>query len=172
MIDLLLDYNDQFPEVLKNLIVKIADGLSFNFAMDWISKLKQAVILEKDYSKIWPNFAIWLLTDKEHGVLQYAKTDEQRKSIQDVADLYQKSLTEIIPKEQWIIARDVADFVDSDHLCVLVAAFAAEVYIEDGFQDGNGAHAADITAGCYPISKKVHFMFQACKLLELLTEVN
>ena len=55
---------------------------------------------------VWPKFAVWLLGDKDHGVIRHAKTDASKKAILDVVELYEKKVNgEEVNRGIWIAAR-------------------------------------------------------------------
>jgi hypothetical protein len=76
------------PRLLAKLEDGIFEGLLEKEQKVWPEQFMQAINVGADLSTVWPKFAVWLLVDKKHGVIQYAKNDRQR-----VADLYKKGGT-------------------------------------------------------------------------------
>jgi hypothetical protein len=75
------------PEVLARLEDALFECLSHDVAMTWPTRFLKAIPVGAELSKVWGQWAVWMLTDPTHGVLQYA-TGNSAKAIQDVADLY------------------------------------------------------------------------------------
>jgi hypothetical protein len=78
--------------------------------------------LPVDNSMAWPEFAIWMLVDPEHGVSQYAVDGGTRAAIAGVADLYRR--TDEVSRDEWAAAREAA-WVTSER-AARVAAWAAD----------------------------------------------
>ena len=95
------DYKTELgiPAYLAWIEDDIFGGLPYHLAKEWPLRFIRAIPVGADLSKVWPKLAVFLLTDQEHGVLQYAQTDEQKEIIQDVADLY--SAERKIYKKEW-----------------------------------------------------------------------
>ena len=91
------------PEVLAYLEDNIFEWLPNDGAKEWPMRFIRVISVGVDLHKVWPQFAVFLLTDPEHGVLQYAKTDNHKQIIQKVADLY--SAERKIYKKEWRTAR-------------------------------------------------------------------
>ena len=49
----------------------------------WLAQFNEAA--DGDLSHVWPMFGRWLLLDAEHGVIQYAETEQQRALINNAA---------------------------------------------------------------------------------------
>jgi len=75
-------------------------------AMAWPELVLSSIHVGSDLSRVWPEFAIWLLVDPAHGVLQYAVDGGTRASIAGVADLYRR--TDEVSRDEWAAARWVA----------------------------------------------------------------
>jgi hypothetical protein len=75
-------------------------------AMAWPELVLSSIHVGSDLSRVWPEFAIWLLVDPAHGVLQYAVDISVRAAIVDVADLYRR--TDDVSQDEWAAARLVA----------------------------------------------------------------
>jgi hypothetical protein len=104
------------PLQIGYLRERIFESLPNSEAKDFPLACSKATPVGKNLNPVWKKFIIWVLTDPTYGVLQYAKTDEQRKAIQDVADAYTTWLTAEVPTETWQQLRRAA------------AAYAAAAY--------------------------------------------
>ena len=91
------------PEQLAHLEDWLFERLPVADAMAWPERVLTAIRVGADLSRVWPEFAIWMLTDPEHGVSQYAVDGGTRASIAGVADLYRRT-DDVLP-EEWAAAR-------------------------------------------------------------------
>ena len=132
------------PRILAKIEDGIFEGLSRKDAQEWPVLFMNAVPVGADLSGVWAKFAQWLLTDSVHGVIRYAKTDEQKKAIQRVSDLYAKGKK--ATKEE---------FKKAARACRTAAAYVAAA--------AAAAYAAYVAA-----AREKARRFQAEKLLELL----
>ena len=82
------------------------ERLPVAYAMAWPERVLTAIHVGSDLSRVWPEFAIWMLTDPEHGVSQYAVDGGTRASIAGVADLYRR--TDDVSQDEWAAAREAA----------------------------------------------------------------
>jgi len=92
------------PKLLARLEDSIFEGLPSTHNIDWPINFMSAINVGADLSTVWPKFAQWLMTDKKYGVLQYAKTDVQKDSIQKVSNLYKNGGS----KEEFRLAADAS----------------------------------------------------------------
>lgn len=98
------------PRILARLEDGIFESLSNGRSKLWPEQFLDAIKPGADLSFVWPRFAVWLLTDKWHGVLQYAKTQKAKIAIQNVSDAYQSTMVEGQKKEiDWSKLRAAAD---------------------------------------------------------------
>lgn len=67
------------PRQLDDLRGEICQLLPPYEAEDWRQRFNGAA--DTNLHNVWPQFARWLLLDDEHGVYQYADTDERRNLI-------------------------------------------------------------------------------------------
>ena len=94
------------PRVLARLEDSIFEGLPNELAMTWPLRFLKAITPGADLSKVWPHFAVWLLTDETAGVIRHAKRDQTKKAIQDVSDLYSRlAAGETLERDLWVQAR-------------------------------------------------------------------
>ena len=149
------DYETELgiPRILARLEDGIFENLPNGTAKKWPKEFLEAINVGADLSGIWPKFAVWLLTDKKYGVLQYAKTDKQKIAIKNVAELYTKHKT--VSREEWNKARgDVYDASEATYDSDAASAYASDV--------------AAAAAAAYDTYKYKHMMAQASKLIRLL----
>jgi hypothetical protein len=85
-------YEDELgiPRILARLEDGIFENLQNGRAKDWPIQFLSVIPVSSDLSNIWPQFAVWMLIDEKWGVLQFAKTDEQKEAIKGVAKFYQE----------------------------------------------------------------------------------
>ncbi len=151
-------YETEFgiPRILARLEDRIFEGLSVEDSKTWPENFMSAVPVDSDLSLVWPKFAVWLLTDKEDGVIKFAKTDNQREVIQKVSDLYSQSINGVlVSKEDWGLAHKNA----AAYAAAAAAADAAAAY----------AAAAAAAAAADAAARRAHFKKMADKLIEILT---
>jgi hypothetical protein len=143
---------------------------------------------------VWPKFAIWLLGDEKDGVIKYVETDEQKKIIIDIVELYKRVIAgesiESLKKEFAIAAAAAAaaaaTYADADAAAVYAAtaataatdATATDAYAaatataNAAYATADAVYAATAaTAVAYPAAiaaRKNHYSKCADKLLEIL----
>ena len=77
------------PEQIAYLEDHLFERLPVDLAMAWPERVLSAIRPCADLSRVWPEFAIWMLTDPAYGALQYAGGREDvRAAIERVAELY------------------------------------------------------------------------------------
>lgn len=129
------------PQILARLEDRIFEGLPNGHSQAWPERFTDAIRPGADLSGVWPKFAAWLLADEQHGVIRFAKTDEQRAIIKKIADLYLKGETDrAVWRGVWDEARRIRTAADA-------AAYAAD---------------ADAAA------RDKHFIAESDKLIDLL----
>jgi hypothetical protein len=87
-----LAYEDELgiPRILARLEDGIFENLKSPRDIEWPEQFLDAVPVGADLSNVWPQFAVWMLIDKQWGVLQFAKTDRTKESIIAIAKFYQE----------------------------------------------------------------------------------
>jgi hypothetical protein len=182
------------PKIIARLEDRIFEGLEREKAKMFPLRFIQAVPVGVDLSLVWPKFAIWLLGDEKDGVIKYVETDEQKKIIIDIVELYKRVIAgESIEslKKEFAIAAAAADaaaatYADAAAVYAATAATAAtDATATDAYAaatataTANAAYAtADAvyaataaTAVAYPAAiaaRKNHYSKCADKLLEIL----
>lgn len=97
------------PTVLAYLEDGIFENLPNDLAMTWPERFLDSITPGSNLIQIWNHFALWLLIDSEWGVIQFSKTDQINKSIQTIADLYNKKIKgKKIKSGTWIAASSAA----------------------------------------------------------------
>jgi hypothetical protein len=153
------------PQVIARLEDRIFEGLPRTEAQAWPSAFLKAITPGADLSNVWPDFAVWLLTDPAAGLLRHAKSDAIRKSIRDVADLYAHRVP--IGDARWgkATADAAADAADAAYAATDAAADAAYAYAYAAY----AAYAAAAAAATYAAATRKNWYVAASKkLLSLL----
>jgi hypothetical protein len=119
------------PKIIARLEDRIFEGLERKKAKMFPLRFIQAVPVGVDLSLVWPKFAIWLLGDGKDGVIKYVETDEQKKIIIDIVELYKRVIAgesiESLKKEFAIAAADAAA-ANADASAATAAAAYATAY--------------------------------------------
>jgi len=102
------------PATLAYLEDQLFESLPTEAAQQWPEHFLEAIPVGADLSLVWPQFAIWLLTDPQAGVIRFSRDDQARHAITGVAGLYQRVCTrQAVSREEWTAAawaaRDAAD---------------------------------------------------------------
>ena len=117
------------PRILARLEDRIFERLPAKEAKLFPMQFMTAIKLGADLNGVWSKFTQWMLLDKHHGVLQYAKTDEQRAMIQEVADAYAAGITDLavlrdLRDRAWSVRRSAAyAAADAAYAAAYVAAY-------------------------------------------------
>lgn len=154
------------PRILARLEDGIFESLPNDLAKTWPERFLKAIKPGADLSKVWNKFAIWLLIDPINGVVNYARTKNTETSINNVANLYLRSLKEEISTTEWRSAAAYAAINDDAATYAAYAADAAINYAAAAY----AACAADAATNDDAIAKAR--IAQSEKLLELLREAE
>jgi len=175
------------PEVIAKIKDRIHGGLPDVESEAWALRFSNAVPVETDLSGVWPGFAMALMVDKKHGVINNAKTQKQRKVIEDCADLY-KNGPDVDTEEATKIIRAAtscaadASAVYAAHYAAAASSYASyasyavdaasSAYADDAFAASSASYAADAydatSAIVYGNAKGWHYIWMADKLVELM----
>ena len=110
------------PRILARLEDCIFESLPNDLSKAWPERFLKAIKPGADISNVWPQFAVWMLTDDEWGVIKFARTDAQRESIQTISDMYLFKLEGAeIDADDWREAGTAAS-------AAAAAAYASYVY--------------------------------------------
>lgn len=141
------------PVILARLEDGIFESLPSDLAKTWPRRFAEAINPGADLSDVWPRFAIWLLTDEEHGVIRYAQSQKSIDIINSVADMYISG-----------------DYLDADKVALIRKDAAA-------YDDAAAATAYDAAAAAYDAAAAYAYdarqnarIAQAEKLLQLLSQ--
>lgn len=139
--------------ILTELIDQIAENLYPEQITSFIERFNEACV-GKDTSDVWRQFAIWMLVDKDHGVIKFTKPGtHEHNVIQRVALLYIDNCKDIELWREAVKDAMKADWVADDNAdkhagmpVAIEAAYAAYNY----FAAEHAAMAADHAASaCY-----------------------
>lgn len=82
------------PEVLAHLEDSLFEGMLVEQAMLWPERFLSAPKAGADLSQVWPQWAVWMLTDSEHGMIKYANgRQDVREAIERVADCWRRGVS-------------------------------------------------------------------------------
>lgn len=155
-------YEDELgiPEIIAKLEDRIFEELPNESAMRWPLRFLEAIPVGADLSKVWPQFAIFLLTNKT----QCASSHPQCKI---VADAWQRQL-----KGESIDWSKVTSAASAD-FCSAAAIYSAAPAIYAAYAASVTAYAAAYAASAAADAgkaKQYAYIAQSEKLLELLRE--
>jgi len=146
------DYERLFgiPRILARLEDGIFEGLPIEDAKTWPLRFARAIRPGADLSLVWPKFAVWLLVDKDHGVVKFAK-ENGRLAIEAVAALYARVIAgETVTREEFSKAAAAAYAAAYAYAAAAAdAAAAAAAYADAAYADAAAAYAAAAYAYAY-----------------------
>lgn len=97
------------PATIPHLIDRIFEGQQQEEAPKFALAAFSAIKPGADLSLVTPKFMVWLLTDRTHGVIQYA-TEDGKKAIRQVANLYKRVIAgETVTDDEWDRAAEAAE---------------------------------------------------------------
>lgn len=138
------------PRVLARLEDGIFEQLPNELAKTWPKRFLESIKVGADLSNIWPQFAHWLMLNEKYGVIQFAKTEKQKESIQKVGDLYQAiSKGLVVDIKDWRLARDAATsaaYGTATAAPAYAAAYAAAYGTAAAYAEATATAAAEATA--------------------------
>jgi hypothetical protein len=175
------------PRVIAKLEDTIFEGLAPKEAKEFPYKFISAIPVGADLSLVWPKLALWFLTDKLDGVLQYAKTDKTKEAIENVGKLYARVvLGEIVSIAERKVARDAANaaytaaYTAADAAAATAAATAADAAAATAAATAAdaaytatyaaAASAATYAAAATAAARRKYYSKLAKKLIELVKE--
>ena len=149
------DYETELgiSEILASLQDKIFEGLPNNLAKEFPLEFLSAINVGSDLSKVSNLFMIWILTDPEYGVLQFAKN---KKVIQDIANAFVEDMVTPVSAEKWKQLRNAAYAVGENADATAAAA----------------AYAAFYSYSTVSYAKSKWYIAASKKLIELLKQTN
>jgi len=158
------------PRILAHLEDRIFESLPNGQAQQWPEQFLQAIPVGADLSSVWPRFAIWMLTDADFGAIQFAKEQEGKVAIQNVADAYRQLLDDPETVIDWRKLR-VAAYAVTAYVAAY-AANAANAAAIDAYAATTATAAADAAAYAIRVNYGKWNVAQSEKLLELLASAN
>jgi hypothetical protein len=96
------------PRIIARLEDKIFEGLPVAESKNWPLDFMNAIPVGVDLENVWRKFMIWLLVDNTEGVIKYAKSEDSRKAIENIAAAFERSLVTEVSKSEWLNLRDTA----------------------------------------------------------------
>ncbi len=155
------------PKILAHLEDRIFESLPNEEAMSWPERFLDAISPGANLSRVWPHFAVWLLTDPQCGVLRHAKKTETRICIQRVSDLWARMAAgEDVANSEFAYAADAADAASGG--CVVCGDYV--VSAADAASAVSAADAVSAASAAYAAyaARKDAYIAQSEKLIELL----
>ncbi len=97
------------PVELAHLEDIIFENVSRARAKRWPVEFSTAIKCGADLSLVWPQLVLWMLVDEKSGLLQYARTDKDKDTVQRVARLWRRVLAgNRVTTGTWGVANRVA----------------------------------------------------------------
>jgi hypothetical protein len=135
------------PRQLAYLQDRIFEGLSHVEAKGFPLAFLEAIPVGADLSLVISHFLVWLLIDEQQGVIRFAKRDDTKVAIQQVASLYQRQLAgETISSKEWKKAYATAAATAADAAAYATAAAATAATAAATAADAATADAAAYAA--------------------------
>jgi hypothetical protein len=135
------------PQSIARLEDGIFEALPEAVAMEWPERFLASIEPGADLSLVMSHWFVWMLTDSQDGVLQYAKTERSRETIQKVSDLYaRRAAGENVGDKELRSAAAYAAAYAADADAAADAAYTAAAYAADAAAD---AADAAYTAAAY-----------------------
>lgn len=148
------------PMIIARLEDYIFEALPLDLAKTWPERFLKAIPVGSDLSKIWPRFAIWLLTDETHGAINFSKDSKHKEIIKNVSNLYLTGLKQEVSIAEWGLAADAADPHTANY------GVRAAYYLAYGA----GCSSDFIYAICSASLKITHSVSHSEKVISLLAE--
>ncbi|MCA9813333.1 MAG: hypothetical protein KC483_10815 [Nitrosarchaeum sp.] len=163
------DMQDEWdvPIVLAKLEDRIFEGLPIEKAKMWPMRFTSALKVGKDYSLVWPKFALWFL----NRLKKYSNAPDFLSAIDKTIKIYYRWVSgeNITSKDFRAYAADVAVYASAYaavYAAVYAAAYAADAAAYAAVYAAYAADAAD-AAACF-----IGWEILADKLIEIIEEVN
>src|SRR6185437_702181 len=114
------------PIIIGKLRDRIFEGLPNAEAKLFPLACSKATPVGVDLENVWRKLMIWLLVDETEGVIKYAKNEDGRKAIQNIADAFERSLaTEVSRDEWWELRKTARSAADAAYAAAYAAAYDA-----------------------------------------------
>ncbi len=163
------------PKIIGMLRDRIFEGLSNKEAKEFPLLVSKATPVGVDLTPVWKKFLIWVLIDPSDGVIKYAKNDQTKKAISDVADLIEKSLTQTVSEFEFQKVRSAAApaLYSPALFLLLLSACSPDAPAYDAVDAVDAAVDAAAYAAAYAgyaADKKSKYSKMRDQLVKLLTE--
>ena len=164
------------PENIAYLQDSIFESLPNNLAKEFPLQFLSAIKVGADLKNVSKLLMIWVLTDKEYGVLQYA---DNKKVIQDVANALLQDMVTPVSVEEWLKLKYNADnaYPAASANSAYYGAYSAAAYSHAAaaaacsvFSTAAPYYAA--SAGISKNTKSEYYIAASNKLIELLKQAN
>ncbi len=161
------------PKVLAGLEDKIFEGLPNREAKKFPLQFIKAIKVGVDLSNVYKDFLVYILVDENDGVVKYAKSEQSELAINQVAEIFSQSITDIkeVIKRRAAVAHAAATYADDDDYYAATAAYYA-VNAAYSATTAAAIHAAAAAAyyAASAAARQTHYSKMAKKLLQLLKE--
>ena len=160
------------PRVLARLEDTIFEGLSVETSKQWPLRFVNAVPVDTDISNCFPKFMMFILTDPEHGVIKYAKTDRTLTVVQQSSDLYLDwpNIDAAAAAAAGAAGAAGAAYAAAAAAAAYAAADAADAAAADAAADAAAAAGAAAADAAADAARQRHHGIMAAKLIELLQD--
>ncbi len=165
------------PRIIARLEDRVFEGMPIDAAKEWPLTFIEAVPVGVNLENVWRKFMIWLLIDDTAGVIKFAKKEDSRQAIGNVAEAFARSLETTVSRDEWWKLRSAAAYAAAyaaDAAAAYAAAYAADAaaaYAADAADAAAAAADAD-AAGARISAGQQHFILMGEKLVELLKEAK
>ncbi len=141
------------PAVLAYLEDRIFEGLPLDRAKRWPEQFLVSIRVGADLSGIWPQFAIWLLADPEHGVIRFAD-DRTAPIITGIAEWYRGPMSDLDEVSKLRdAASNAADAANASYAAY--AAYAADAPYA-AYAAARAAYAANASYAAYAAARAAY----------------
>jgi len=161
------------PGTITRLEERIFMRLSLKEQKKFRQKFNKEVLTNTDLSLVWPKFAVFILEDTKHGVLQYAQSDKLIEVITNVIELYQKIVNSggMSLKVLEITAGNAENAATTPYPITTTALAASTAYAVICADTAMAAdYAAEAYASAHDTDGKAHYSVMAKKLIQILKD--
>jgi hypothetical protein len=154
------------PEELGHLEDRLFELMSPEGAQEWPERFLDAITPGADLSRVWPRWAVWMLTDPEHGVQYAGDRDNVRAVIVRVSGLWERVASgETVAVEEFRLAAAAAWAASS---AAAWAASSAAAWAAAAARAAAAAWAAEAWAAAASAPGQIWVKAASEKLIELL----
>ncbi len=158
------------PRELAGLEDQIFEGLPLKDVMEWPEQFLSVITPGADLTLVWHRFAIWLLSDPQHGTIKFCDA-AGRAATQQVTNLHEKVVAleiESASSAAWSAANYAASYaaISATSYAASYAAWSAASSAENDAGWSAASYAASYAASS--ATSYAAYIRQRDKLLELL----